>query len=103
MNIPKNLRVLAVLGALQSAQAGITTNNLPASAQLPISGSTERGFIVRAVQGPAEPALANNGVRALRQINGTLVDAAGVAVPDESFPGPLTSPAGATLVDTVNF
>jgi hypothetical protein len=91
------------LAALQSAQAGITTNNLPASAQLPVSGSTERGFIVRAVQGPAEPALANNGVRALRQINGTLVDAAGVAVPDESFPGSLTSPAGASLVDTINF
>ena len=103
MNVPNNLRVLAVLAALQSAQAGITTNNLPASAQLPASGSTERGFIVRVAQGPAEPALANNGVRALRQINGTLVDAAGVAVPNEALPGSVTSPAGATLVDTVNF
>jgi hypothetical protein len=103
MNVPRNLRVLAVLAALQSAQAGITTNNLPASAQLPASGSTDRGFIVRTVQGPAEPALSNNGVRALRQLNGTLVDAAGVAVPDEAFPGTLTSPAGANLVDTVNF
>ena len=103
MNVPRNLRVLAVLAALQSAQAGITTNNLPASAQLPASGSTDRGFIVRTVQGPAEPALSNNGVRALRQLNGTLVDSAGVAVPNEALPGSLTSPAGANLVDTVNF
>ncbi len=103
MNVPRNLRVLAVLAALQSAQAGITTNNLPASAQLPASGSNERGFIVRTVQGPAEPALSNNGVRALRQLNGTLVDAAGAAVPNEALPGSLTSPAGANLVDTVNF
>jgi hypothetical protein len=103
MNVPKNLWVFAALAALQSAQAGITTNNLPSSAQLPVSGSTERGFIIRALQGPAEPALANNGVRALRQINGTLVDAAGVAVPNEAIPGTLTSPAGAYLVDTVNF
>ena len=103
MNVPKNLWVFAALAALQSAQAGITTNNLPSSAQLPVAGSTERGFILRALQGPAEPALANNGVRALRQINGTLVDAAGVAVPNEAIPGTLTSPAGAYLVDTVNF
>ena len=103
MNLPRSLRVLAALAALQSAQAGTTTNNLPASAQLPASASTERGFIVRVVQGPAEPFLANNGVRALQQINGTLVDASGAAVPNEANPGSLTSPAGAHLVDTVNF
>ena len=103
MKLTRSLWSLAALAALQSAQAGTTTNNLPASAQLPVAGSTERGFIVRVAQGPAEPALANNGVRALKQINGTLVDASGAVVPNEATAGSVTSPAGAHLVDTVNF
>jgi hypothetical protein len=94
---------VAVLMAAQAALGAITTNNVPPSAALPLNTALARGFIVRTAQGPAEPALANNSIRALKQINGTLTDAAGEPVANEAIPGDRTSPPGSYLADTINF
>ena len=78
---PPPRSVLALLSGLAAfgLQAG-TTNDLPASAALPLNSSTTPGFVVRSVQGPETPPLANNSIRALRQIDGTLTDASGTLV-----------------------
>lgn len=60
----------------------------PGSA-LPFGTGIGSGFVVRSVQAPESPALANTLTRALRQLNGTLVDAANQPVPNEAFEGPL--------------
>jgi alkylhydroperoxidase/carboxymuconolactone decarboxylase family protein YurZ len=77
---------LAGVSTALAVQLNAATNSLPASAALPLGSSTTRGFAVRSLQGPAEPALGNNILRALRQLNGTLVDTNGVAVPNQAFP-----------------
>ena len=82
MNLQRTFVPLAGLLAFSVAEAAITTNTLPTTASLPATGSTTRGFVLRSLQGPAEPSLANNSVRALRQINGTLTDTNGVLVPN---------------------
>jgi hypothetical protein len=61
--------------------------DLPASAALPLGSSTTRGFMVRTVQGPETPLLLNNSIRAIRQLDGTLLDADGNPVPNEAYPG----------------
>ena len=73
---------------------------LPAESAVPASSVSERGFTVRTAQGPLEPALANNVVRATRQINGTLTDATGTLVPNEATEGPNN---GTYFNDTINF
>ena len=103
MNLQRTFVPLAGLLAFSVAEAAITTNTLPTTASLPATGSTTRGFVLRSLQGPAEPPLANNSVRALRQINGTLTDTNGVLVPNEAIAGSLTRPVGAYSVDTINF
>jgi hypothetical protein len=103
MNLQRTFVPLAGLLAFSVAEAAITTNTLPTTASLPATGSTTRGFVLRSLQGPAEPSLANNSVRALRQINGTLTDTNGVLVPNEAIAGSLTRPVGAYSVDTINF
>ncbi len=55
---------------------------------------------MRTLQGPAQPALANNSLRAFRQLNGTLSDTNGVAVPDEAIK---PTPDAAYAKDTINF
>ena len=87
-----------LLGVLPGTAATI---NLPASAALPPGSATTRGLTVRTVQAPFEAPVANNAIRALKQINGTLTDAAGVAIPNEAAAGP--DAGGAFTVDTVNF
>ncbi len=77
---------MAGVSAALALQLQAATNSLPASAALPLGSSSTRGFAVRTLQGPAEPALANNILRALRQLNGTLTDTNGVAVPNQAFP-----------------
>lgn len=67
-------------------QLQAATNSLPASAALPLGTSTTRGFAVRTLQGAAEPALANNILRAVRQLNGTLTDTNGLVVPNQALP-----------------
>ncbi len=74
---------------------------LPAGSAVPASSVTDRGFTVRAAQAPQDPPLANNFVRAIHQLDGTLTDTNGVAVANQAVPG--TAPGGAYFVDTVNF
>ncbi len=74
---------------------------LPAAAAGAPGSASERGFIVRAVQAPDEAEIANNLVRALQQLNGTLVDKTGAPIPDEAFAG--TNADGSHNVDTLNF
>jgi hypothetical protein len=64
------------------------TTALPASAALPLNSGSNPGFVVRTRQAPAEPALVNNSIRALRQLNGTLLDAEGAPVTNEAVAGP---------------
>lgn len=56
---------------------------------------------MRTVQGPETSDLANDYIRAIRQLHGTLTDASGATIPDESTAGPESG--GVTFVDTVNF
>ena len=60
----------------------------PGSA-LPFDSGLESGFKIRTVQGPESPALANTLTRALKQLNGTLVDGTGNVVPNQALPGTL--------------
>ncbi|MFO1461138.1 MAG: hypothetical protein U1G08_17250 [Verrucomicrobiota bacterium] len=57
--------------------------------------------MIRSAQAPADAVVANNAIRALKQINGTLTDASGVLIPNEAAPG--SEAGGAYAVDTVNF
>ena len=90
---------VALLASLGSASAAAVT--LPASAALPPGSSTTRGFVVRTAQAPEEAVVANNSIRATRQINGTLTDAGGALIPNEAIAGPETG--GAFFVETLNF
>lgn len=86
---------------LSCAWSHAATITLPADSAVLAASVSDRGFTVRTVQGPDVPPLANNAVRALRQLNGTLVDEAGVPVPNQAVPG--TNPGGVYFTDTVNF
>src|SRR5688572_26743556 len=94
---------LASASLLLSLSAGIyaASVTLPADSAVPANSVSERGFTVRTVQGPDTPPLANNAVRALRQLNGTLTDETGALVPNQANPGP--NAGGAYFTDTVNF
>src|SRR5215212_8122600 len=94
----QHLTLLAAL-ALSPGIYGAAIN-LPATAALPLGSSTTRGFTVRTVQGPDQPTLANNSIRAVQQLNGTLRDSAGALVPNEAIAPEIGS---AYLSDTVNF
>ncbi len=61
---------------------------LPESAALPLGTSSQPGFAIRVAQGPVDPPLANNSLRALAQIHGLLTDDAGVPVANEAVAGP---------------
>jgi hypothetical protein len=74
---------------------------LPPGAALPGGSSTVRGFTVRVAQAPDTEDVPNSFLRALQQINGTLVDAVGSPVPNEAIPG--LAPGGAYEVSSVNF
>jgi hypothetical protein len=89
--------LLLLWTASAAIQAAVT---LPADSVVPAASVSERGFTVRVVQGPELPPLANNAVRAQRQLNGTLTDETGALVPNQATPGPN---AGLYFSDTVNF
>jgi hypothetical protein len=91
--------LIAVSAALVSAHAATVT--LPASAAAPLGSSTTRGLIVRSVQAPSDVAVANSFLRATRQLNGTLTDGEGNAVPDEALPGPNAD--GSYFIDEISF
>src|ERR1041385_1542358 len=99
MKKPQLALVAGLLATATGAHAAAVA--LPASATLPLGTSTTRGMLVRDVQGPATPLLANSLVRAVKQLNGTLTDASGVAVPDEAYPG--SNADGSQNVDLVDF
>src|SRR6185295_1207343 len=98
----KKTQLALVAGLVASgigAHAAVTA--LPSSAALPIGSSTTRGMLVRSVQGPADPRLANSLVRATKQLNGTLTDSSGVLVPNEANAGPNSD--GSYTVDLAHF
>jgi hypothetical protein len=90
----------STLGAIGHLALGATVN-LPADAAGPVGSASNRGFSVRVVQAPEAAEIGNNYLRAIQQLNGTLVDAAGTAVPDEAVAGPNTD--GSYSVDVLNF
>ena len=91
---------LAASAALASpAQAATVT--LPDSAAGALGSASERGFVLRVAQAPETAVIGNSYVRALQQLNGTLVDATGAAVPNEASEG--SNPDGSYNVDLVNF
>jgi len=74
---------------------------LPPSAALPLGTSTTPGFAVRVAQAPLLEPVANNATRAVQQINGTLLDAAGDPQLNEAIPG--TEPDGSYISALINF
>jgi len=91
---------LALASSLLPAGA-TTTTVLPAGLAAPLNSSTNRGFLVRTVQAPADVQVGNSYVRAYKQLNGTLVDTNKVLVPNEAFAG--TNTDGSYTIDTINF
>jgi len=83
----------------QATQAA--TNALPLNAVIPLSETGPRGFEIRSRQAPTNFPAANNIVRAMKQLNGTIVDSNGVAVANEAFPGNGTN--GNHTVEIINF
>lgn len=74
---------------------------LPSTAALPLGTSTVPGFAVRVAQAPLVPALANNAIRAVQQINGTLLDDLGDTVVNQAVPG--FEPDGSYVAPVLNF
>ncbi len=98
----KNTHLALVAGLVASAiGAHAAATTLPTSAALPLGSSTTRGMLVRTVQGPVTPPLANSLIRATKQLNGTLTDASGALVPNEANGGPNSD--GSYNVDLVHF
>ena len=98
---PNKLSALTLLACAAFTTVDAATNALPAAAALPLGSSTTRGFIVRTAQAPQDAVVANNLIRALKQIDRTLTDATGVDVPNEAIAG--TNPDGSFNADTVNY
>src|SRR5260370_113725 len=74
---------------------------LSAASALPPGSGLDRGFLIRIAQGPTNEILANSFNRAVRQLNGTLLDSANQLVSNEALPGP--RPDGSYSADTINF
>ncbi len=92
------LSVAMTLGA-GSAMAGTTA--LPSGLAVAPGTSSNRGFVTRTIQAPADTVVGNNFVRALSQLNGTLKDAEGNAIPNDAVPG--SDGGGSTFADVINF
>ncbi len=78
-----------------------TTLELQARAALPLDSGIQRGFRLRTAQAPNIEALPNTYLRAIQQINGTLLNNLGEPIPNVARPGPNTD--GSFTVDRVNF
>ncbi|HWB05428.1 MAG TPA: hypothetical protein VG796_20510 [Verrucomicrobiales bacterium] len=74
---------------------------LDVDASAPVASASNPGFIVRTVQAPDGTLLENNFLRAVRQLNGTLLDNTGDNVPNVALPGP--NPDGTYDVTAVDF
>ena len=86
------------LVVVTSANAADAT--LPAAAAGPLGSVGIPGFTVRTVQAPTGTPLANSYLRAVQQLNGTLVDADGNAIANEAVAGPNAD--GSYDVDLLN-
>ena len=75
--------------------------NLPANAALPTNTVSNPGFIVRTVQASTNFMVANNMLRAIQQLDGTLTDASNNATTNVAEPGP--EAGGAYFRETVSF
>ncbi len=97
------LRLALILVAVSNPwlTARAATVLLPATAANPLGSSTTRGFVVRSAQAPSDVSVANNLLRAIRQLDGTLVDSEGTPIPSESLPGP--NAGGSYFIDEINF
>ncbi len=101
LRIPQTACLAGLAGALLTAPALLADVTLPADAAGPLGSGSNPGFLVRTVQAPQTPALANSVIRAIKQLNGTLTDATGTPVANEAYPGP--NPDGSYTVSTVDF
>ena len=72
---------------------------LPADAAQSPGPASVRGFVVRTAQAPADAFVQNNYLRALQQLDGTLLDTNGVPFVNMALPGP--NPDGSYNVDDV--
>ncbi len=97
--IPILLTGVVLSLALNRTEAA--TNDLSASLALPLGSSSVRGFVVRTAQAPETAVVGNSLLRAIKQLNQTLVDADGVLIPNEAFPGPAAD--GSYATDTLDF
>ena len=94
------MSMMGALGAFQSVSAQDVA--LPASAALPLASvGVIPGFTARVVQAPEGTAVKNNYLRAVQQLNGTLVDTNGVVVGNIATLG--GNPDGSYDVDPLDF
>jgi hypothetical protein len=97
----KRLSIWLSAVASLAAPVQAATITLPDSAAGALGSASDRGFVVRVSQAPEAVEIANNYVRALQQLNGTLLDSTGTAVPNEASAG--TNTDGSYNTDTLNF
>src|SRR5262245_36002796 len=77
------------------------TVNLPEDAAFPADKATNSGFTIRTSQASTNFVVGNNLLRAIKQLDGTLTDAANNTITNVAIPG--LEPDGAYVRDTVNF
>src|SRR5436190_1052010 len=95
---PQKLTLASLLFAAVFARAADPV--LDPDASSPVANASNPGFIVRTVQAPDLSVLDNNFLRAIRQLDGTLLDSGGTPFADVSIPGPVS---GHYEVATVDF
>ncbi|HOW65943.1 MAG TPA: hypothetical protein PK256_11685, partial [Verrucomicrobiota bacterium] len=100
LRFPKTIACLiGAMALFETARAATVT--LPSDAAAPPGSASNPGFLVRSVQAPPDAIVANNILRAVKQLNGTLTDADGAPVPNEAIAGPNID--GSYNVDLINF
>ena len=97
----KQLPLLIAGTLLSLGQLAAATNSLPASIAMPIGSSSTPGFLIRTAQAPETATIGNSLLRAIKQIDGTLVDGTGALIPNEATPG--TGADGSYVSGVVNF
>ncbi len=99
--IPRcSLLLLAGLALTTPALHGASVP-LPSDAAEPLGSGSVRGFVVRSVQAPQTETVANSLIRAIKQLNGTLLASDGTAMSNEATAG--ANADGSYNVDTLNF
>ena len=102
MNYRCRMKVILSAGAILCLPTTFRADvSLPAESAGALASGSVRGFLVRVAQASQTNVVGNSVSRAIKQLNGTLRDNSGAAVPDESIPGPNAD--GSYRVDTINF